>query len=329
MVHVRSRMWRDGVVVAENWPLEELDTRLADPATLFWIDLVAPEVAVLTNLAERLELPHRAIESMLRLGERPQARRQGDNLFVQACAIQLTGADGYDSRVNLARISAFVTSRGLVTVRAEDNFDFNAVCQQWDSDPKLIAGGALGLLNGLLTMVVDGHFKTLEVLDDRMEDLEDRLLGDQAPNANIARAIYRLRRELVDVRRVISPMRDVINTIFRFGAETNWSLQMRDYYDDLSDHIQRASEWTETLRDLVSSIFETNLALNDARLNAIMKKLSGWAAIIAVPTLITGWFGMNVPYPGYGTTPGFIGALLVCLGTSIALYVVFKKNDWI
>ena len=91
----------------------------------------------------------------------------------------------------------------------------------------------------------------------------------------------------------------------------------------------RAAEWTESLRDMITTVFETNLSLQDARLNTIMKKLTGWAAIIAVPTAVTGWYGQNVPYPGFSATSGVIASALIIVVTSVLLYVAFKRRNWI
>ena len=101
------------------------------------------------------------------------------------------------------------------------------------------------------------------------------------------------------------PMREVVNTVMRRGWTTRRPAELDPYYADLYDHVLRAAEWTESLRDMITSMFETNLSLQDARLNTVMKKLTGWAAIIAVPTAITGFYGQNVPYPGFGTHWGF------------------------
>ncbi len=101
------------------------------------------------------------------------------------------------------------------------------------------------------------------------------------------------------------------------------------WYDDLYDHVLRAAEWTESLRDMVTSVFETNLSLQDARLNTVMKKLAGWAAIIAVPTAVTGWFGQNVPYPGFSHVSGLLQSVVLIVGLSIGLYVLFRRRDWL
>ena len=101
------------------------------------------------------------------------------------------------------------------------------------------------------------------------------------------------------------------------------------YYQDVYDQVLRAAEWTDGLRDPVTSILETNLTIQGNRLNVTTKKVTGWAAIIAVPTLITGYFGMNVPYPGFGHTGGFIASVATIVLAGLILYLVFKRNDWL
>jgi magnesium transporter len=104
---------------------------------------------------------------------------------------------------------------------------------------------------------------------------------------------------------------------------------MAPYFQDVYDHVLRAAEWTESLRDLVTTILETNLTIQGNRLNLIMKKLTGWAAVIAVPTAITGFYGQNVPYPGFGREWGFVVSVLILVGAAAALWLMFKKRDWL
>ena len=124
-------------------------------------------------------------------------------------------------------------------------------------------------------------------------------------------------------------MREVINTIMRRRAEGADSVELDSWYADLYDHVIRAAEWTESLRDMITTVFETNLSLQDARLNTIMKKLTGWAAIIAVPTAVTGWYGQNVPYPGFQNAAGVVSSAAIIVIVSALLYVAFKRNNWI
>ena len=131
------------------------------------------------------------------------------------------------------------------------------------------------------------------------------------------------------MRRIVLPMREVINTIMRRRAERGDTIELDGWYSDLYDHVIRAAEWTESLRDMITTVFETNLSLQDARLNTIMKKLTGWAAIIAVPTAVTGWYGQNVPYPGFQDVAGVVASAAIILITSALLYVAFKRRGWI
>ena len=105
--------------------------------------------------------------------------------------------------------------------------------------------------------------------------------------------------------------------------------ELARWYDDLYDHVLRAAEWTESLRDMVTTIVETNLSQQDTRLNTVMKQLAAWAAIIAVPTAITGWFGQNVPYPGFSEVSGYWQSVGLIAVLSITLYIVFKRRDWL
>jgi magnesium transporter len=132
----------------------------------------------------------------------------------------------------------------------------------------------------------------------------------------------------VNLRRVVLPMREVVNSLLRRDMHLVDDA-MGPFFQDVYDHVLRATEWTEGLRDLVTSILETNLTIQGNRLNIITKKVTSWAAIIAVPTAITGFYGQNVPYPGFGKTSGFIASLIIMAVLSIALYISFRKRDWL
>jgi magnesium transporter len=137
-----------------------------------------------------------------------------------------------------------------------------------------------------------------------------------------------MRRALVRFHRLAVPMREAVSTLMRREHDFVPD-ELYPYYQDLYDHILRVSESTDSLRDLVSTIVETNISLRDFRQNQVMKKVTSWAAIVAVPTLVTGFYGMNVPYPGFEThwgawtSVGLMGAL------SLGLYGVFKKRGWL
>ena len=324
-----SRVWRNGQVVLEDFTLEDLDVQLADDANLVWFDLCNPTTEVLENLAREMAFDFHVVEDAQAQGERPKATRHDRHLFVQAYAVRLVDAPGYESRLRAHQISAFVVRNGLITVRPCEDVPLEALLQRWDEDRELVSYGAGGLLHALLDVIVDGQDVVIGALDEGMEALEDMLFDDRPQTTQVSREAYRLRRELVEIRRIALPMRDVVSVVIRHGREYGWSENLRGYFEDLYDHVQREAEWTESLRDLVGSIFETNLSLNDMRLNVVMKKLSGWAAIIAVPTMVTGWFGMNVPYPGFSDPLGLWLAAGITVASVVALYLTFKRYDWL
>jgi magnesium transporter len=228
-----------------------------------------------------------------------------------------------------SEVSAFITDRALITVRADDRFDMDQVLARWADNADLAKHGVSFLLHGLLDYLVDGHFATVQELDTAIETLEDLLFDDSGTQVQaVQRRSYELRKSLVMLRRLVLPMREVVNTLMR---PTTHVVQesMLPYYQDVYDHVLRATEWTESLRDLVTTVLETNLTVQGNRMNLIMKKVTSWAAIIAVPTAVTGFYGQNVPYPGFGKEYGFIESSIITIVLAGTLYLIFRRKDWL
>jgi magnesium transporter len=333
--HVRTLAWREGEDPVADFPLEQLSELLGDPGVLLWVDLRDPSGALLGRLAEELSLDPHAVEDSVASAERAKATRHATHTFVTAYATRIRDVgpvgDPLASRLEVGRVSCFVLPRGLVTVRRGESFDVDDLVQRWTDHRDLLKQGSPALLHGLLDAIVDGHFETIQRMDDSIEALEDRLFDERGEVRELQQRTYRLRKELVELRRVVLPMREIVTTVMRHRADTLGSQdnELDGWFADLYDHVLRASEWTESLRDMVTTVFETNLALQDARLNAVMKQLTAWAAIIAVPTAVTGWFGMNVAYPGFGRTSGFVASSVVIVVLAYSLYLLFRRRSWI
>ena len=202
------------------------------------------------------------------------------------------------------------------------------VVQRWDRSPDLIVHGVSFLLYGLLDVVIDGYFETVQRFDDYYDQVSEGLFADEPLTPQQQRNWFGMRRALVRFHRLVVPMREVISGLMR-REHALMPEVLYPYYQDVYDHILRVNESTDSLRDLVSTIVETNISLRDYRQNQIMKKVTSWAAIIAVPTLITGWYGENVPYPGFGQTWGVLTSVGLVFGCSGALYLVFKRRGWL
>ena len=326
---VRTRLWSGGVLLAENFPLADVSRHLAEQGALAWVDLCNPNSALLTELAGELGLDERAVQDVD--GQRTKATRYATHTFLTVYGTGVGPIIPGDiaSRLLTARISIIVLPTAVVTVRHENDplrtvFDIDEVVRRWDDNSDLLRKGSPALLHELLDVVVDEQFDTIQQLDDAIESLEDGLFDDTGDNRTIQRNTYRLRKELVELRRIVLPMREVVNTIRRSDAA-----DLDGWYADLYDNVIRAGEWTESLRDMITTVFETNLSLQDARLNIVVKKLTGWAAIIAVPTLVTGWYGQNIPYPGFSQVSGVVTSALLSVITSVVLFVMFKRRGWI
>ena len=327
----RSRAWRNGVEVAADFPLADLDHWLAEPNMLVWLDLVQPEPDVLASLAGELGLDPLAVEDAVSPRERPKASWHPNHLFLTCYSTRLEPpADGGVAGLEVGRVSAFVLGNALITVRPGERVDMDGVLARWVDDG-LLDRGVAALVHGLLDHLVDGHFETIEAMDDQLEDLEDLLFDPAIKTRTIQQRVFALRKALVELRRVVLPMREVVTSVMRFRSDGRQTLsgELDGHFNDLYDHVIRAAEWTESLRDMVSSVFETNLSLQDARLNEVMKKLAAWAAIIAVPTAVTGWFGQNLPYPGFGAVSGLLQSVVLMLLGTVGLYILFRKVDWL
>lgn len=322
-------MWRHGKP-QEDFKFASISDYLVEDETLVWCDIYDPDHAILKDLAKELELDSWAVEDAVAEAERTKAVVYRTHTFftVYSVAVKDPPPEGdSESILDIHRISGFVLPRGLITVRLSPYFDIDSVSQRFDE----LGGQQYGvgsLVHGLLDVVVDGHFDAVQSLDDCIEAVEDDLF-EQNVRKGLQRKTFRLRKDLVELRRVVLPMREVVNSIQHRRLDAKTSPELDPMYADLYDHVLRASEWTESLRDMITTVFETNLSLQDARLNTVMKKLTGWAAIIAVPTAITGFYGQNVTYPGIETVGGFITSTSIIVLIVLVLYWMFKRRDWL
>lgn len=319
-----TQLYRGGKLVKSDFPVADISDHILEKGCTVWADFVDPTEEDLASIEEELGLHKLAIEDAVHDFQRPKIDHYDTHLFLAAYAVSLDETTG---ELETTEVKAFITKHALVTVHAKD-FDMSAVVARWQNDSELSKHGVAFLLWGLLDTIVDGHFDTVQLLDAQIESLEDALFDDRPREREVQRRSFELRKSLVLLRRVVLPMREVVNTVLRRDMNTI-DPAMSPYFQDVYDHVLRATEWTESLRDLVTTILETNISIQGNRMNLIMKKVTSWAAIIAVPTAITGFFGQNLDFPGFGTLWGVIAstALIVIVGG--ALYLSFKKRDWL
>jgi magnesium transporter len=321
----KTRAYRDSQLVAEGFPVADVSDHLKHSDCIVWVDLCNPDKDELHQLAQELGLHELAVEDALDEHQRPKLDRYQSHLFLSCKAVGVNISQG---RLDETEINAFISPRWLITVRENDHFSMEGVLQRWDRSRDLTRFGVSFLLYGLLDVVIDGYFDTVQAFDEYYDQVSDRIFADQPINPGQQRHWFDMRKAMVRFHRLAVPMREAVSSLMR-REHTVISEELYPYYQDVYDHILRVSESTDFLRDLVTTIVETNLSLRDFRQNQVVKKVSSWAAIIAVPALVTGYYGMNVPFPGYQQEWGVISSALLLVFGSVALYIVFRRIDWL
>ncbi|HEY6678587.1 MAG TPA: magnesium transporter CorA family protein [Actinomycetota bacterium] len=320
-----TRVYRKGILEAEGFPVADVSEYLVDPDTVVWVDLSGPTKEELHELAAELGLHELAVEDALEPHQRPKLDRYATHLFLSCHAVRV---DVQAGRLDETEIDAFINERWLITVRENDRFQIDPVFERCDRSPDLAVFGVGFLLYALLDVIVDSYFDTVQAFDEYYEEVSDGIFADRPLDPAKQRHWFDMRRAMVRFHRLVVPLREAISSLMR-REHSPIAEELYPYFQDVYDHILRVSESSDSLRDLVSTIVETNLSLRDYRQNQIVKKVSSWAAIIAVPALVTGYYGMNVPYPGFSQPWGVVTSGIVIIGASIGLYWVFRRAGWL
>lgn len=326
MAQVQSRSYRHGKLDDEGFPVEAVSEHLDREDTFVWVDLLGPTREDIAVLAEELGLHELAVEDALEPHQRPKLDHYPTHQFLSCHAVRVA-PDGVG--LEKAEIDAFIGDRWLVTVHDADGFfDMGTVVERWDKSADLAVHGVTFLVYGLLDVVVDGYFDTVQTFDEFYDDISESIFDEKPLSHEQQERWFTMRKALMRFHRLGAPLREAVSSMMR-REHSVVPEDMYPYYQDVYDHILRVADSTDSLRELVGTIVETNLSLRDYRQNEIVKKVSGWAAIIAVPALITGFFGMNVPFPGSQQDSGFWLSVTVLVVASTGLYTVFRSHDWL
>lgn len=320
-----TRMYRKGVLEAKGFPVTDVSEFLGEPDTVVWVDFCAPSKGQLDELATELSLHELAVEDALGPHQRPKLDRYATHLFLSCHAVRVDLEEG---ALDETEIDAFINERWLITVRKNEGFSIDPVLERWDRSPDLAVHGVGFLLYGLLDVIVDSYFDAVQAFDEYYEEVSEGIFADRPLDPAQQRHWFDMRRAMVRFHRLVVPMREAISSLMR-REHTAVAEALYPYFQDVYDHTLRVTESSDSLRDLVSTIVETNLSLRDYRQNQIVKKVSSWAAIIAVPALVTGYYGMNVPFPGFARPWGAVVSTALIVGGTIGLYGLFRRIDWL
>jgi len=321
-----ARLYENGKVIAEGFTAVEAPGLLHEhPEAVLWLDLFDPDTADLQAVGADFHLHPLAIEDAVLDHERPKLERYPGHLFLNVYAVDIA-TDA--SQFGKTEVSAFVTDRALITVRKSPS-DTARFVQRWDADASLAAkGGVAFLLYGLLDVVVDGHFAAAQRLDGGMDGVEDQLLEEGGAPRPVRRHAIAVRKTVAALRRAVAPMPELVGRAMRadLGLVDDG---LRPYYRDVEDHAMHTVDEVEHLRDRIEGLLQADLTEQSNVLNDITRKLAAWAAIIAVPTALTGYFGQNLPYPGYEKGWGFLFSTALIAVSAGGLYLFLKRRGWL
>ena len=303
----------------------DLDTVLKQEDCFLWVGLHEPSEALLRQVQQAFGLHDLAIEDAHRAHQRPKLERYGNALFVVLRTAPMHEEQG---DLQFGETHIFVGPRYVVSVRHGSSLSYTAVRARCEATPSLLRQGPGFVLYALMDFIVDQYFPLIDTLEDRLQALEEDILGEAVTRATTVR-IYQLKRHLLEVKRAISPLIDVCNRLVRFDLDVIPE-DSRPYFRDVYDHVIRLNEMVDIARELLASALEANLSLISVAQNEVMKKLGSWVAIIAVPTMVAGIYGMNFDVMPELRSP--LGYPLVLAGMLIAcgsLYFGFKRSGWL
>jgi magnesium transporter len=321
---VNCAAYADGRRVADV-EITDLDTVLKQEDCFLWVGLHEPSEPLLRQVQQAFGLHDLAIEDAHRAHQRPKLERYGDALFVVLRTAPMPEEQG---DLQCGETHIFVGHRYVVSVRHGSSLAYTTVRTRCEATPSLLRQGPGFVLYALMDFIVDQYFPVLDVLEDQLQALEDDILGAPVTRATTVR-IYHLKRHLLEVKRAISPLIDVCNRLVRFDLDVIPE-DSRPYFRDVYDHVIRLNEMVDITRELLASALEANLSLISVAQNEVMKKLGSWVAIIAVPTMVAGIYGMNFDVMPELRSP--LGYPLVLMGMLVAcgsLYFGFKRSGWL
>jgi magnesium transporter len=331
-VIVDCAVYRDGKRVSDT-SSTDLSTAIAaaEGANDFvWIGLHDPSPDEMRQVTAGFSLHPLAIEDALRAHQRPKLERYDGMLFLVLRTLWYVHSG---DQVETGQIAAFVGEKYIVTVRLGAGADLGVTRRQLEQHTDVLGHGPFAVLYSVCDRVVDAYEDVAEELENDVELIEQAVFSDQPEMARAkgddAQRIYRLKRELAEFRRAVAPLRDPMLR-FANGQVEGVSKPAEAFFRDVSDHTIRVTEHVETMDMLLSSAHDALLAGISVQQNDDMRKISAWVAIVAVPTMVAGIYGMNFDrMPELHWRYGYPAALAVMVAACVVLYRMFKRSGWL
>jgi magnesium transporter len=335
---IETTLYRKDGGFQKRVPIREIDRHVMEEACLLWIDVTSPTPEELRQLQDELKLHPLVIEDLTDWDERPRIRSIEGGYMIVFYAVRLAEKE---ERLRFQQINMVVARHYLLTVHTEPIEEIAEVIRRWRENSATMAPDVNIPLYSLLDTLVDGYFPCIDQIADRVDDMEDQVF--QGLGQDALQAIFTLKKDMVNLRRIVAPERDVVNVLLR-GDQAIFSPGALVYFQDLYDHLVRVIDSIDTYRDLLSSAMDIYLSVVSNRLatnsiemskssnqlNETMRILTSWSIILMSGGLIAGIYGMNFEYmPELHWHYGYYAVLgaIVLIGGALAAY--FRRRDWL
>jgi magnesium transporter len=305
-----------------NVDIDAISEVLKEPDTFVWVGLHEPDEPLLLKLQEEFDLHDLAIEDAQSAHQRTKIEAYGDSLFVVVQTAQLV-----DGNIAFGETHIFLGPRYLVTVRHGASLSYSPARRTCEHTPELLALGPSYGLYGVLDFVVDNLLPIVRDYREELQELEQDIFAATF-NRSTVRRLYDMQRDLMTLRLAVAPMQDVINQLVRLHPQLIPE-DLRAYFRDVYDHVFRVNESISAMREMLTAAINVNLSLVTFGQNEVMKKLAGWAAMLAAPTLITSWYGMNFTHMPELSRPWAYPTIIVVVASVVGgIYVGLKRAKW-
>jgi magnesium transporter len=320
---ISSVAYQNGRKLADIEP-QDIHRYLVQPDTFVWVALLEPDARALDLMQAEFNLHPLAVEDARHGHQRPKFEEYGEVLFVVLHMIEVAS----DGQLRVGEVAIFVGRNYILSVRSGVERGFLDVRARCEHEPELLRRGPGYVLYALMDAVVDRYFPPLQGVELELERIEEQIFAAGSPRANVE-ALYALKQRLMIFRHAVSPLLEGIGNIYGARVPAVCS-GMQEYFRDVSDHLQRLSQTIESIRESVSTAISVNLSLITLQESETMKRLASYAALIAVPTLIVGIYGMNFDnMPELRWHYGYALVWAVMAGLDGYIFYRLRKAKWL
>ena len=299
------------------------DVLSVDDGTWVWVGMHEPGEGLLDKLQEEFGLHDLAIEDAQHAHQRPKIEAYGDSLFIVMHTAQVD-----EGHIRFGETYAFLGQRYLVTVRHGASLSYAPVRARVERESDLLSMGPSYGLYAILDFITDHYLPIATEFGEELNQLEQDIFAESYQRKTIIK-LYELKRELTQLRLAVAPMQDILSQLTRVHTELI-PKEVRPYFRDVLDHALRVNESTDTMREMLTAAMSVNLSLVTISQGEIVKKLAGWAALLAAPTLITSWYGMNFHHmPELSGRYSYFILIGIVAVVCIGLYRYLRKVQWL